>query len=471
VKFNPIIDSAQKLFRKSSEEAPRSPDTAGMNESTVIMSEETVFEKITEIPLPEAVDRKYLIQRTIGRGAFGTVYLAEDKKIGRFVAIKQLVKSISKKKGRETYERFMQEARIGAQLNHPNIINVFALEEDEKSACIIMEYLPGGSLAAVIKNSAKFRISDSIRIFSGILDGLQAAHEVMIIHRDIKPQNILFDAKDDPKITDFGVALLPAAFGGLPDKIQNPEGAIIGTPLYMSPEQISHGKVDARADLYSAGAVMYELLNKNKIFNIERGHNFEEFRQAVLFKKPEPISEVNAPPDLSRFIMKLLEKDPKKRFQSARDALAALKTIDVKSEESEAKGQIISHNISSPSAMLEDVIRLFLIDGNISPAERRELERRSERLGFTKGQSRTIEEKVRADLNISSLKEIEEYEHAMENFLEQNETLSLDSSQIIRLETLREKNRIREDDAKSILRYLIDKIKYKRLTEKNKIIL
>ncbi len=429
------------------------------------MSAHISSQRTKEIPFPELVEQKYIVRRCIGKGAFGSVFLAEDKKIGRLVAIKQLIKKFSEKRGREVYERFMQEARIGAQLDHPNIINIFALEEDKKSACIIMEYLPGGSLASKIKQSGKLCTKSSIKIIFDILHGLEAAHEIMITHRDIKPQNIIFDAKDEAKISDFGIALLPYPFGGKSDLSINQQDALVGTPLYMAPEQISLAPVDARADLYSTGAVIYEMLSGRKIFDISPNAELNVFKEKILKDKVPPLNEKDLPMEMSNFVVKLIEKNPKNRFQSANEAIIALTQITEKYPSLTDNNKSNPTHSSSSSAMLEDIIRLFLVDGNMSSAERKELDRRAERLGLSQSQSRILEEKVRATIGLPSLINIEKYQKTVEKYLESAQDLVLNSDQIVELEEMRKKSKIKEDDAETILKIAIDRIEYRRRLE------
>ncbi len=459
--FNPI-DSAQKLFGRKT-----SPDDIAMvkrdsEDSTLIISGEKTSAAASRIPFPDLVHQKYLIRRLIGKGAFGSVFLAEDRKIGRLVAIKQLEKKFSEKRGREIYDRFMLEARIGAQLDHPNIINVFGLEEDRKSACIIMEYLPGGSLASKIRGDGGVSLKGTLRISSGILSGLQAAHEIMVTHRDIKPQNIIFDAKDEPKISDFGIALLPFSLDKDAESDLSRRNILLGTPLYMAPEQLLLGDVDPRADLYSLGAVIYEMLSGGRrVFDILPEMTIEEVKKVVLRSSPAPLDASRVPAALSDFVMKLLDKHPSRRYQSAASAKAALadisESIVPRIEHEPARGAA-----SSPAAMLEDVIRLFLIDGNMSPAERRELQRRGERLGLGQSQMRILEEKVRAEMGLPSLQSLDEYREAIENALERNKDFVLNSDQIIAIENMRRSAGIKEDDAEEIMKEAMDKIEYRR---------
>jgi len=206
--IEPFFTSAKKLF--GHEEPKIKIDPYASSEDTLRLKESDMEIAAPE-KLPVEVERRYTIKRILGKGAFGIVYLAEDRKLGHLVAVKQLLKSCAKDP--EIHERFTQEARIGAQLGHPNIVNVFSLEEDENSACIIMEYLGGGSLASYIQGDKRLDVGTSVRIFVGILNGLDAAHHIMVIHRDIKPQNILFGPQGEPKISDFGVRAPPGRGG------------------------------------------------------------------------------------------------------------------------------------------------------------------------------------------------------------------------------------------------------------------
>lgn len=433
-------------------------------DKTVIMSEKATVE---ETAFPLHVAERYLVKRSLGKGAFGIVYLAEDRRIGRMVAIKQLFKSYVKDP--EIHERFMQEARIGAQLDHPNIINVFALEEDKKSSCIIMEYLGGGSLEAYMEKNNILEPEIALNIFRGIIKGLNAAHQVKAIHRDIKPPNILFDHLGEPKISDFGIAYLPVDAGGAP-KIQSEKSSpIIGTPRYMSPEQISRITLDGRTDLYSAGAVLYEMLTGNKIFDIHEGMTFTDICDIILYKNPEK-PEIDIPEPILKIMNKLLEKNVEDRYQTAKDVLADIeKTTSISSSLSltgdmpriGSSGPLLS----SPMAIFEDVLRLLLVDGILAPSERLELNRRAERLGISDAQSRMLEEEVRLALSLPPLKAIEEYRSIAEAFYSSNKELKFLQDQKDFLKEKRSYLKIRREESKILERQAKEKV---RLQKKRK---
>ena len=397
-------------------------------DKTLVMKEKPAVESLA---FPDVLAERYNIRRSLGKGAFGIVYLAEDKKIGRLVAIKQLYKSFVKDP--DIHERFMQEARIGSQLDHPNIINVFTLEEDERSSCIIMEYLGGGSLHSYMAKNKRVDIESALQIFRGIMSGLDAAHHVMAIHRDIKPPNILFDHLGAPKISDFGIALLPVDAGGS-EEINTDSKKIIGTPRYMAPEQVSReGEIDARTDLYAAGAVFYEMLSGNQIYNFSGDQTFSKVKEVILHNPPSPLQE-DIPEAISDFTMKLIEKDPERRYQNAERVLLEIDKLiqtytktPIIAATGTGKGTLGSSGplLSSPAAMFEDVIRLLLVDRILSTSERHEMERRAERLGISNVQARALEEKIRKEMNLPSLKALKKYFSLAEAFFASNKELKL----------------------------------------------
>ncbi|MFZ2655400.1 MAG: serine/threonine-protein kinase [Victivallales bacterium] len=465
--INPLFHSAQRLFSRI--HAP--PESEPSFETTLPMSDHE-HEFDSPVTLPPEVLKRYLIRRPLGKGAFGIVFLAEDRKIGRLVGIKQLVKRTGRDS--EIYERFMQEARIGAQLDHPNIVNVLALEEDDVSACIIMEYLGGGSLASYIKKEKKIDPNTAVRIILGVLTGLDAAHHIMVIHRDIKPQNILFGPQGEPKISDFGIALLPEIAGGIPES-QDDRSRIIGTPLYMAPEQISQKPYDHRVDLYATGAVLYEMLTGKKIFNPRGDISIETMRNLVMTIEPDPIeASPSIPQALAAVTMKLLSKKPEARFGDARSTIIALERIDFSGSQrlSDSKPEVrlgsFGPLISSPAAMLEDVIRLFLVDGSISQAERRELDRRAERLGVNRLHARAIENKIRMELSYPTLEEVEDYSETVRELLLSSPGGRLGAEQRQQLDCKRQQLKISSDEAMDLEKMMAERIKYQSIVDAKK---
>lgn len=354
--------------------------------------------------LPKELGERYSIRRVLGRGAFGIVYLAEDSLLGRLVAIKQLFTGASQDPAQK--ERFLQEARIAGQIEHPNVIIVYNVEGIGDAACIIMEYLGGGSLNDLIHRERMLPFRTAGRIMLSILAGLQAAHGIMVVHRDIKPQNILFGVGPAPKISDFGIAHLPASAGGseVIEQSDQANDSIMGTPLYMSPEQVLKRDLDGRSDLYSSGVILYQMLAGRPPLASYRGMTIEQVAEEIVTSTPEPIRKYRpeCPRKLEDVAMCLLEKDREDRFPDAMSVIAALVTAMQRMPAKEQEPHEIAMPImagvgNSPGTIYADIISLLLIDGVVTPAERKELELRAERLGLSQQQARSIERKVRLE--------------------------------------------------------------------------
>jgi serine/threonine-protein kinase len=198
---------------------------------------------------------EYEITRLLGQGGFAAVYEAQDKMLDRRVAIKQL--SLDKAKDDKNVKRFIQEARIAADLEHPNVVTVYGLRIEDKRIYIILEFLPGGSLRQMIDQQGKLPTGQAIKLTSGICEGLAKLHSKKIIHRDVKLENILLTADGRPKITDFGIAHVPQAAGGMG---LTKAGFQPSTVICSSPEQFRGEKLDARSDVYQVGELLYHLL-------------------------------------------------------------------------------------------------------------------------------------------------------------------------------------------------------------------
>src|SRR5215510_11529880 len=229
---------------------------------------------------PRTIGR-YEIKDVIGHGGMATVYLAYDPNSKRDVAVKVLPRE-SLGKGANALERFKKELETIASLEHPAIVPVYDVGEEDDQPFFVMRYMAGGSLTILIQEG-KFSLQDTARIIERIAVALDHAHKQGIIHRDIKPDNILFDLNDNPYISDFGVAKLTEVPGS-----SNPESRVVGTPGYMSPEQAYDQKVDVRSDVYGLGVVIYQMLSGKSIQRFSTNTSLDKVRAYV----DQPIPEV-----------------------------------------------------------------------------------------------------------------------------------------------------------------------------------
>ena len=259
----------------------------------------------------------YQIERELGQGGMAIVYLALQESLNRHVALKVIKPILTTDE--EFAQRFLREGRIIAQLNDAHIVTVYDIASHDNIYYLSMEYLPGGTLQQRIREGLPLK--DALAIARAIAGALHYAHRRHIIHRDIKPQNILFRENGSPVLTDFGIA---KTIGG--STIMTRTGLSIGTPRYMSPEQIRGQTVDARADLYSLGVLFHELLTGNVPYTAE-----DSFALAMMHVTA-PIPEL--PAELTRFqplLNKLMDKNPDQRFQTGQDIIAALDALETPS--------------------------------------------------------------------------------------------------------------------------------------------
>src|SRR5918995_1715802 len=260
------------------------------------------------------VDGRYRIIRRLGSGGMADVYCAEDTQLGREVALKVLYRRFAE--DQEFVERFRREASSAAGLSHPNVVQVFDRGQWDCTYYIAMELLEGRNLKEVVRDHGALDPALAVDIVLQILKAARFAHRRGVVHRDIKPHNVIVDQEGRAKVTDFGIARAGASD-------MTATGSIMGTAQYLSPEQAQGHPVDARADLYSIGVVLYELLTGVVPFDAETPVTVA-LKQVS--ESPVPPIQRNPaiPPALDAVVMRALRKDPDARFQDADEFIAAL---------------------------------------------------------------------------------------------------------------------------------------------------
>jgi tRNA A-37 threonylcarbamoyl transferase component Bud32 len=261
---------------------------------------------------------RYEVVGTLGKGAMGVVYEGLDPKLHRKVAIKTILKSVLDPETAKNYSmRFTREAQAVARLNHPNIVQVHDFGEEGDIAYIVMEFIKGKELKEHFDANKSFSIDEAVRIMCELCEALHFAHEAGVIHRDIKPANVMIDSEGRVKLADFGVARISADA----DRTQaerTQAGTMIGTPAYMSPEQISGGPVDRRSDIFSAGIILYQFLTGEKAFT---GSGAWTIARKIIQETPPLPSSINSSisPDFDRVANRALAKKTAHRYQTARE--------------------------------------------------------------------------------------------------------------------------------------------------------
>jgi tRNA A-37 threonylcarbamoyl transferase component Bud32 len=240
--------------------------------------------------------------KPIGRGAMGTVHLGEDVVLGRRVAVKELAGSLATRT--DVRERFLREARALAQISSPRVVQIFDLYQEGERQFLAMELCEGEDLAARLRKAGRFPAPEAARVAAQIAEALASAHARGVIHRDLKPANVLFSG-DDVKVADFGLARMA-------DSAMTREGTVLGTPCYMAPEQTRGAAVDARADLYALGCVLFEMLSGRPPYS----GTVQEVLLAHASPAPPPTleaAEVGAPAPVCALVSRLLAKEPSSR--------------------------------------------------------------------------------------------------------------------------------------------------------------
>ncbi|MCX6570460.1 MAG: protein kinase [Candidatus Aminicenantes bacterium] len=278
------------------------------------------LETPTRRPIPGIVfAERYEVLEELGKGGMGVVYRVRDKKLDEEMALKVLKPEIAAQ--RETVERFMNELKFARRIAHRNVCKMYDLNEGEKILFITMEYVKGQDLKSLIRERGKFTEKAALDTAKQVCEGLAEAHALGVIHRDLKPQNIMMDEKGTAKVMDFGIARSIEAPG------MTQTGMMIGTPDYISPEQAEGEKADQRSDIYSLGTILYEMVTGNVPF---RGDT--ALSVAIKHKTQAPHDPRKLNPqlteDMGRLILKCMEKDPGRRYQTAKEVLADLDRIE-----------------------------------------------------------------------------------------------------------------------------------------------
>jgi len=284
---------------------------------------ETMVEERAEVPTEGEVSSvgRYQIEGELGHGAMGVVYKAVDPKIGRSVAIKtiRLDQTLGAKQLADLKERSLREAQVAGQLSHPGIVTIYDVVEKGGHLYIAMEFIEGQELSHFCTKENLLKPRQVTTIIGHICHALDYAHKENVVHRDIKPSNIMLPRDGRPKIMDFGITKMITS-----DATQT--AAILGTPSYMSPEQIDLEKVDGRSDLFSVGAMFYELLCGQRPFT---GPNITAILKKITTEDPPPLVGINPQihPKLEAVVSRLMAKSPQDRFQSGGEVVSVLKSL------------------------------------------------------------------------------------------------------------------------------------------------
>jgi len=260
---------------------------------------------------------KYIVKRELGRGGMGAVYLAEQPGLGREVAIKELVPSAAADP--TALKRFLQEAQVMARTSHPNLVQVHDLEQIGGANFIVLEFVRGKSLRDWL-NRGEIPLPQVFAVMHGVLQALDYAHRHAIVHRDMKPENVLLSDEGQVKVADFGIARLTDD-SIAPGQTATKTGTTVGTPQYMSPEQVASSKVDGRSDLYSAGIMFYELIVGQPPFTASEADGPFTLMAKHVQAPPKPPSVHKPGLDmrLEEVILKALSKRPEDRYQSGQE--------------------------------------------------------------------------------------------------------------------------------------------------------
>ena len=315
-----FISKADKQFRDADERKQRNKEAS---EVILVKGGKSTAPNGTLVLSNPGVQKpmlgRYQVDKELGRGAMGTVYLGHDPKIGRTVAIKTMLLSqeFEGEKLEDIRERFFREAETAGRLNHPNIITIYDVGEEEELSYIAMDYLRGDTLLEYCKADNLLPVKTVLELMIKVADALNYANGQNVVHRDIKPANIMYDPDSGVlNVTDFGVACLT-------DASKTKTGTILGSPSYMSPEQLAGRKVDGRSDLFSLGVTMYQMLTGELPFI---GESLASLMYKITNEKHPDVRlfRPDLPSCISSVINKSLAKDVERRFQNGEKMAASL---------------------------------------------------------------------------------------------------------------------------------------------------
>ncbi len=262
---------------------------------------------------------RYEIIEELGKGGMGKVYRVEDTKVKEEIALKLIKPEIAA--DQKTIERFRNELKIARKIRHKNVCAMFDLSEEKGSHFITMEYVSGGDLKKFIRRSGQLSVGKAVSIAKQICDGLAEAHSLGIVHRDLKPNNIMIDDNGNARIMDFGIART------IREKGITGSGVMIGTPEYMSPEQVDGKEADQRADIYSLGIILYEMLTGKVPFEGDTAFSIGVKQKSEIPRPPKDLNK-QISEDLNRMILKCLEKEREKRYQSVSELQSELMNLE-----------------------------------------------------------------------------------------------------------------------------------------------
>jgi len=274
---------------------------------------------VKELEIDSTFAGRYQILEELGKGGMGMVYKALDKEINEQVAIKLLKPEIADDES--TIERFRNELKIARKISHKNVCRMYHLAKEKDTPYITMEYVEGEDLKSLVKRKGKIPEEEALSIAKQVCDGLAEAHELGVVHRDLKSQNIMIDKKGKARIMDFGIARSVEAPG------VTATGMIIGTPDYISPEQAEGEEADQRSDIYSLGVVLYEMVTGRVPFKGDTALSVALKHKAQLPQDPRKLNPESSE-KLSRLILICMEKDKERRYQKAKELLADLRNIE-----------------------------------------------------------------------------------------------------------------------------------------------